>query len=188
VVSQKLVLSITLLHKIAAFDKPDSAFNSSKKKMKKINSLILLLLFTSIAFAQVSKESEKAIIKNLVQESFDEIWSKLDAKNITKYYTMDFLLLENGEVWNNDSIANYLNKAILRQPSSKRENTIEIIEIKISNNRAWIAYQNYATFSTDNKISRKAQWLESATAILTANGWKLDMLHSTRIKNELNKN
>lgn len=73
---------------------------------------------------------------------------------------------------------------MLRKPNPKRMNTIEIIEIKIANRMAWVAYQNYATFTIDNKIIRKAHWIESATAILTENGWKLEMLHSTRIKNE----
>lgn len=143
-----------------------------------------MMFFTTISFGQVSNETDKTRIKNLIIESFDEIWSKLDAKNIDKYYTKDFLLLENGEVWNNDSIKNYLDNAMLRKPSLKRMNTIEVIEIKIANKMAWIAYQNYATFSSDNKIIRKAHWLESATAILTENGWKLEMLHSTRIVNE----
>lgn len=152
--------------------------------MKRLNFIILMMFFTTITFGQVSNETDKTRIKNLIIESFDEIWSKLDAKNIDKYYTKDFLLLENGEVWNNDSIKNYLDNAMLRKPSLKRMNTIEVIEIKIANKMAWIAYQNYATFSTDNKIIRKAHWLESATAILTENGWKLEMLHSTRIVNE----
>lgn len=152
--------------------------------MKRLNFIILMMFFTTISFGQVSNETDKTRIKNLIIESFDEIWSKLDARNIDKYYTKDFLLLENGEVWNNDSIKNYLDNAMLRKPSLKRMNTIEVIEIKIANKMAWIAYQNYATFSTDNKIIRKAHWLESATAILTENGWKLEMLHSTRIVNE----
>ncbi|MBK6935753.1 MAG: DUF4440 domain-containing protein [Chitinophagaceae bacterium] len=143
-----------------------------------------MMFFTTISFGQVSNETDKTSIKKLIIESFDEIWSKLNSKNINNYYTENFLLLENGEVWNNDSITNYLDNAILRKPNPKRMNTIEIIEIKIANRTAWIAYQNYATFSVDNKIIRKAHWLESATAILTENGWKLDMLHSTRIKNE----
>jgi hypothetical protein len=152
--------------------------------MKRLNFIILMMFFTTISFGQVSNETDKTRIKNLIIESFDEIWSKLDAKNIDKYYTKDFLLLENGEVWNNDSIKNYLDNAMLRKPNLKRMNTIEVIEIKIANKMAWIAYQNYATFSSDNKIIRKAHWLESATAILTENGWKLEMLHSTRIVNE----
>lgn len=136
------------------------------------------------SFGQSSMETDKLQIKELIMKSFDEIWSELNAKNIDKYYTKDFLLLEHGEVWNNDTIANYLDKAKLRKPIPKRENKIEIVEIKVSNGMAWIAYHNYATFSTDNAIIRKAHWLESATAISTPNGWKLQMLHSTRIKNE----
>lgn len=152
--------------------------------MKRLNFILLMMFFTTISFGQVSNETDKTRIKNLIIESFDEIWSKLDAKNIDKYYTKDFLLLENGEVWNNDSIKNYLDNAMLRKPNLNRMNTIEVIEIKIANKMAWIAYQNYATFSSDNKIIRKAHWLESATAILTENGWKLEMLHSTRIVKE----
>lgn len=152
--------------------------------MKRLNFIILMMFFTTISFGQVSNETDKTRIKNLIIESFDEIWSKLDAKNIDKYFTKDFLLLENGEIWNNDSIKNYLDNAMLRKPNLKRMNTIDVIEIKIANKMAWIAYQNYAIFSSDNKIIRKAHWLESATAILTENGWKLEMLHSTRIVKE----
>ena len=143
-----------------------------------------MLFFTSIAFAQVSIETHKKQIQNLVLESFDEIWSKLEATNIEKYYTKDFLLLEHGEVWNNDTITKYLNNAKLKLPIPKRINTIQIIDIKVANKTAWVAYHNYATITADDKIIRKVHWLESATAILTNKGWKFDMLHSTRIKSE----
>jgi hypothetical protein len=152
--------------------------------MKKLIAIIVMVFFTTLSFGQVSNETDKKLIKNLVMESFDEIWSKLNSKNIDKYYTKDFLLLENGEVWNNDTIANYLDKALLDKPNPIRINTIEIIDTKVTNKTAWVAYHNYATFSIDNKIVYKAHWLESATAILTDKGWKLDMLHSTRIKTE----
>ena len=152
--------------------------------MKRRNTIILMLFFTSIAFAQVSIETHKKQIQNLVLESFDEIWSKLEATNIEKYYTKDFLLLEHGEVWNNDTIAKYLNNAKLKLPIPKRVNTIQIIDIKVANKTAWVAYHNYATITADDKIIRKMHWLESATVILTNKGWKFDMLHSTRIKSE----
>jgi hypothetical protein len=152
--------------------------------MKRVNFIIVLIFFTTVSFGQVSIDTNKAHIENLVIESFDEIWSKLNSKNIDNYYAKDFLLLENGEVWNNDSIANYLDNAILRKPNPIRTNKIEIIEIKVADKIAWIAYHNYATFTIDNKIVREAHWLESATAILKDNVWKLEMLHSTRIKKE----
>lgn len=152
--------------------------------MKKLITLIFMICFTTLSFGQSGSKTDKAQIKQLIVESFDEIWSKLDSKNIDKYYTKDFLLLENGEIWNNDSIANYLNKAILDKPIPKRVNSIEVIEIKILNKMAWIAYKNKAVFSFDDQKRNKVYWLESATAILTKNGWKLEMLHSTRTKEE----
>ncbi len=143
-----------------------------------------MICFTTISFAQSSIETDKSHIKELIIKSFDEIWSELNSKYIEKYYTKDFLLLENGEVWNNDSISNYLDNAVLKKPIPNRVNSIEFIEIKVFKGMAWIAYRNQAIFSIENKIIRKASWLESATAILTENGWKLEMLHSTVTKNE----
>jgi len=143
-----------------------------------------MICFTTISFGQSSSETDKSHLKELIIKSFDEIWSELNSKNIEKYYTKDFLLLENGEVWNNDSISNYLDNAVLKQPIPNRVNSIKFIEIKVLKGMAWIAYRNQAIFSIENKIIRKASWLESATAILTENGWKLEMLHSTVTKNE----
>ncbi|MGB5170217.1 MAG: DUF4440 domain-containing protein [Eudoraea sp.] len=151
--------------------------------MKRLNSIIFTIFFTAMSFGQNSIETNQLHIKNLIVESFDEIWSELNSKNIEKYYTKDFLLLEDGEVWSNKTISNYLDNA-LEKPIPNRVNSFEFIEVKVANDRAWIAYKNQATFSLDNKIVRTAHWLESAAAILTENGWKLEMLHSTRIKNE----
>lgn len=139
-----------------------------------------MLFCATISFGQNTIETDKSYIKNLIIGSFDEIWSELNSKNIDKYYTKDFLLLENGEVWNNDSISDYLDKAALKKPIPNRVNTIEFIEVKVSEGMAWVAYKNQATFSLNNEIIRKIHWLESATAILTENGWRLEMLHSTR--------
>ncbi|WP_426484905.1 DUF4440 domain-containing protein [Flavobacterium sp. 2] len=152
--------------------------------MKKLNTLIFMICFTTLSFGQNATKTDKSKIEQLVIESFDEIWSKLDSKNIDKYYTKDFLLLENGEIWTNATIANYLDKALLDKPIPKRVNSIEIIEVKILNGMAWVAYKNHAVFSFEDKTSKKVYWLESATAILTKNGWKLEMLHSTRAKDE----
>ena len=148
--------------------------------MKRFNPIILVLFCATISFGQNTIETDKTYIKNLIIGSFDEIWSELNSKNIDNYYTKDFLLLENGEVWNNDSISDYLDKAVLKKPIPNRVNTIKFIEVKVSKGMAWVAYKNQATFLLNNEIIRKIHWLESATAILTENGWRLEMLHSTR--------
>jgi len=152
--------------------------------MKSLYNIILMICFTTISFGQSSIETDKSHLKELIIKSFDEIWSELNSKNIDKYYAKDFLLLENGVVWNIDSITNYLDNSKLKKAIPNRVNSIQFIEIKVFKGMAWIAYRNQAIFSIENKIVRKADWLESATAILTENGWKLEMLHSTVMKNE----
>ena len=150
--------------------------------MKFIYPLGFCLLFSLVSYGQKIDHDNETQIKNLIIESFDEIWSELESKNISKFYTDDFLLIENGEVWNNDSIANYLNNARLANPIPKRVNRFDFIEIKIIDGIAWLAYHNFATFTINNEITREAHWLESANAIKTKNGWKVQMLHSSKIK------
>ena len=84
--------------------------------MKRLTTIILMMCFTTLSFGQSSIQIRNSHIKDLIIKSFDEIWSELNSKNIHKYYTKDFLLLENGEVWNNDSISNYLDKAVIKKP------------------------------------------------------------------------
>lgn len=147
--------------------------------------ILLLTFFTNLQGQKTeSKESVETTIQNLIIGAFDDIWADLDTAKISKYHTQDFLLLEHGEVWNNDTIANYLKKVRLQEKIPTRINKIEFIDTKISENRAWVAYHNYATISIDGKVVADLHWLESATAVLTPNGWKLDMLHSTRIRKE----
>lgn len=152
--------------------------------MKRLFIIFLMLWFTNPTSAQNRITKHKDQLQQLVVNSFNHIWSTLNSANIVKYYTNDFLLLENGEVWNHDSIRNYLDEAVLKKPMPRRVNTIDVIEIKIYKKRAWIAYHNNATFSINDSVTRKAHWLESAAAILTSEGWKLEMLHSTVVKKE----
>lgn len=149
--------------------------------MKKISIFLTMISLAIASFSQTTTATEEEKIKELIAKSFDDIWSKFDSKKIENYHTKDFLLLEHGEVWNNDTIANYVNKAILKNPLPTRVNSFEFLEIKIHNDIAWVAYINKAVISVDDKIVREAQWLESVVAVLTENGWRLRMMHSTRV-------
>jgi hypothetical protein len=48
---------------------------------------------------------------------------------------------------------------------------------------AWVSYWNKATFNNGQEESAVA-WLESAVMIKMGSEWKIQMLHSTRIKAE----
>nr|WP_287936639.1 nuclear transport factor 2 family protein [Algoriphagus sp.] len=139
--------------------------------------VLVALLFSTTAFSQTSDVRQ---VEQLIQDSFDEIFSNYNAEKLTDFYTEDFILLEHGEVWDMAFIRNYLGKAKSNPNPPTRTNRFEYIKTIVEGDRAWIAYHNYATISRDGQVLRELYWLESATAIRTENGWRLVMLHSTR--------
>ncbi|MGC1204735.1 MAG: nuclear transport factor 2 family protein [Flavobacteriaceae bacterium] len=148
---------------------------------------LLFVFFLIIMSCQ--KEKEEIITNNnddfktveqVVQRIFDDIWSDKKAELLTKYHTDDFILLEHGEVWTNDTIANWCKRAKLRDEGVKRINSFDFFEAKREGNRIWMAYHNYATIKKDT-ISRKLEWLESIVAVKQDSIWKLELMHSTRV-------
>ena len=109
----------------------------------------------------------------------------MDATAIDQFYTKDFTLLENGEIWNNDSIKINFKKVKLKEKViPKRTNKIDFVEVTIGNGMAWVTYYNQGTWTEGDQFLGKANWLESAVLIWTEKRWKIQMLHSTVIKNE----
>jgi ketosteroid isomerase-like protein len=88
------------------------------------------------------------------------------------------LVLEAGDDWNMDNLIEVIN------PSEYvRKNYFNVLKIKTSGDMAWVSYWNKATFTKGEKIDT-AVWLESAVLIRNGNDWKIEMLHSTKIKPE----
>lgn len=118
-------------------------------------------------------------VEDVIQGLFDEVWAGYDEKAITKYQTDDFLLLEHGEVWNNDTIANWCKKAQTRNSGYERINNFERIDARRNGDKLWLAYHNYGTFKKDT-IQFERGWLESVVAVKVDSIWKLELMHSTR--------
>ena len=149
--------------------------------MKKIFPILILFL-TATAVGQTSETTDEEQIKELIENTFQGIFSDLDPQALDVYLTEGFLLLETGEVWDMEKMRNYVEKAGERKSTVKRLNYFEFIEIKIEGKMAWVAYHNKAEFKKGEEIVREMNWIESATAIHTEEGWKLQMLHSTLAK------
>lgn len=140
----------------------------------------LMFFITAAAIGQNSVESNEEQIKDLIKDSFQKIFSEMNLQALDTYCTEDFLLLETGEVWDMKMMRNYLKTAGKSQ--TERVNSFEFIEIKIEGKMAWVAYYNKAEFKAGDEVVKEMNWVESATAILTKEGWKLQLLHSTKAK------
>ena len=79
-------------------------------------------------------------------------------------------------------VTEYFDQAKSNPNRTTRLNKFEFIKTVIDGDRAWTSYWNWATFKQGEKVVRELKWLESATAVRTEEGWRLDMLHSTRVE------
>ena len=146
--------------------------------MKKIFQLLIIFLAVSAAGQNTERTNEDQI-KDLITNSFQKIFSDMDPQALNTYCTQDFLLLETGEVWDMKKMRNYIKRAGAQKTQVKRINSFDFIEIKIEGKMAWVAYHNKAEFMSGEEVVNEINWLESATARLTEDGWKLQLLHST---------
>ena len=124
---------------------------------------------------------EEQIVKDLIQGVFDDVWGGVDSTKIADYHTDDFIILEHGEIWDNDRIKQYIRGQLKRENRPKRINRMEYISVDKYGPSIQVAYNNYAEFMQADTLVGKFQWLESALAIPTENGWRLKMMHSTRV-------
>ncbi len=154
--------------------------------MKKIYLIFILsLIFQIKALAQNStKPNDAQEIQQLIQDSFDSLFSGYRAELLDSFYTPDFLLLEQGEVWDMDFIKTYLEDRSKNPNPVTRTNRFEFIKTEVFGERAWVAYHNWATFTKEGTAPREVYWLESASAVRTSEGWRLELLHSTRVENK----
>lgn len=145
---------------------------------------LLFVLIISCQHAQsdlslVPSAEEEQIAKDLIQGAFDEIWGGVDSNAIARYHTDDFIILENGEVWDNERIKEYIRSQHNRDVLPRRVNRMEYISMEKYGSSIQMAYDNFAEFYLEDSLVGKAYWLESALAVETEDGWRLKMMHST---------
>jgi len=142
--------------------------------MKRIFCVILFALFFNInVFCQKEKDS----IETTIAKFFDGL-AEIDANKLKANATDDFLLLENGHVWDMDTLINKMNDP--KNAGIKRVNKFQFIRTEQNGNIAWVSYHNTADFSLNEK-KQTVNWLESAVLRKDNGGWKIKLLHSTRV-------
>jgi hypothetical protein len=129
-------------------------------------------------------QAETQIAKDLIQGAFDKLWGGVDTTKLSNFHTDDFIILEHGEIWDNDRIKQYMIEQSERVDRPKRLNSMEFISVDKYGESMQIAYHNYAKFMKNDSLVGQAKWLESALAVKTQNGWRLKMMHSTFAGNE----
>ena len=142
--------------------------------------LIFIILLPVSLHAQRSTEVDLRNVKAAVTGMFDGL-AELNAEKIRTHVTDDFLLLENGEIWNMDTVTVYLERSVKRYKEFKRTNRFDFFRWDIHGNTAWISFYNQADILADG-VPRKVRWLESAVLVRSGQQWKIQLFHSTVLK------
>jgi len=142
--------------------------------MKFIFFVLLTILISNGLLAQEHNNKIEATVIG-----FFNGLSLLNADTLKYYSTADFQLLEDGQIWNIDTL---INKIMPRRNSKiERLNHFEFIRTVRSRNMAWVSYNNSAEFRLGEK-QQTMKWMESAVLIKDKGNWKIQLLHSTKLK------
>jgi len=158
--------------------------------MKNISKINIIFIATVLIYSCTQPEpkvtkgittAETQIAKDLIQGAFDDLWGGVDSTKISKYHTEDFYILEQGSVWDNDRIKEFMRDQLSNPNRDRRVNKMDYLTIEKFGESINIAYNNKAYFYQGDSLTGEAQWLESALAIPTDDGWKLRCMHSTYV-------
>ncbi|SES80395.1 hypothetical protein [Thalassotalea agarivorans] len=102
--------------------------------------------------------------------------AKVEGYSLDTVVSDDFVLLENGELWNTAKLKEELGKSKIKS----RRNFFHIISTVKNDDMALVNYWNKAIVELEDRTVTLV-WLESAVVTHSEGDWHLRQLHSTRI-------
>ena len=136
---------------------------------------LFFLLSTQFSFAQTT---EKAEVQQVITRFFDAL-SVANIPLMKAEVSDDFILLENGEIWTIDTLANKISRP--KPEGYLRQNSFDFIETKIDKNRAWVYFKNKAEITSKTR-NLTIKWLESVIFRKEKGRWRMEFMHSTPMK------
>lgn len=138
---------------------------------------ITLFIFLNLTTIAVSQEKEAF---NAIEEMFATM-SAYDYDGMAATGTDDYHLLEDGELWTMDDL---INSAKGAAGEIERRNYFNVIRSSGDDKSMWISYWNRADLLTTEGDEISLTWLESAVVINVDGKWKVELLHSSRLRND----
>jgi ketosteroid isomerase-like protein len=135
---------------------------------------IALNLSLIILSCQHKPNDDPEKVKQVLPDYFDGIKTK-DFQKMKDVTTVDFVLFEDGKVFNNDSLINLINSF----PKYSVDYTFSEFNIAVDQEIAHIYYHNQGAFILNDTTHMNYKWLESASFRKVNDQWKMNFLHST---------
>jgi ketosteroid isomerase-like protein len=137
-----------------------------------------VLLIISLCTLKVFAANDEEAIKQAVKNYYYLYFVKMDKDAYRSILTEDYQFLENGELFDAEG-----DIAAMPDPNSgyERTNTFDFRYIKIEGDFAYTVY--FLKSDITNKVNGAIhkEYLESTILRRSGDGWKIALLHSTRI-------
>ncbi len=142
--------------------------------MKTKTFALLFLIGLMIGCQQNKPVDNPDVLKQVLIDYYDGIKDH-DFDKMKAVTTSDFMLFEDGKVWNNDSLINFLNSF----PGYKAVFKFDNFTINVDKESGNMYYFNHLDMTINDTTEMVFDWLESATFKKIDSKWKMNFLHST---------
>lgn len=134
-----------------------------------------IILISSLSSCEVTAEQDKPEnVKLPLLNYFDAIQRK-DLEAMKANTTDDFVLFEDGRVWNNDSLWT----RIQQYPDRRLEFKLSGFKVFVDRESSQISYFNHAQVYRKDSVAGQIDWIENVTLRKVDGKWKISFLHST---------
>lgn len=136
--------------------------------------LTIIALGLAILTSCEPKKDNPEVLTKILTDYFDGIKTQ-DLNKLNSLTTADFVLFEDGKLWNNDSLVTFAHNF----KSFKGEWKFDNIKVNIDQSSGDIVYYDHGEFVLNDTLNLKFDWLESATFRKINGQWKMNFLHSS---------
>jgi ketosteroid isomerase-like protein len=134
------------------------------------------VLFAAAYAPRAWSADDEAAVKQSVEGVY-AAFSAFDKQKYRALLTEDYLLLENGELLDLEGDVAMMATA---DSGHRRVDAFDFRSVKVHGDTAYAVYFLKSEI-TDKKGARNLEWLESAILRRAGSGWRMALLHSTRI-------
>jgi hypothetical protein len=140
--------------------------------------IILVLLLISVCTLKVFAGDDEEAVKQAIKNYYYLYFVKMDKNAYRSILTEDYQFLENGELFDADG-----DIAFMPDPASgyERTDTFDFRYIKIEEDFAYTVYFLKSDIKDKVNGAIHKEYLESTILRRSDNGWKIALLHSTKI-------
>jgi lysophospholipase L1-like esterase/ketosteroid isomerase-like protein len=120
---------------------------------------------------------DSALLRQMIRDYFEGVAAK-DFAKLQSMSTSDFVIYEDGKIWNNDSVFRNIQ---YHQPFNVKFSFTDM-RIFVDAHSAYAEYLSHPDFVMADTIKFHLDFLETMIFRKTASGWKISTLHITELK------